>query len=311
MEVAELAEFFRAQRYRVIETSSCFWYSTRSFIFRSFPAHRLVEPGSLELAKVMLRGPALALRYPSPAHQAGVNGGLYVCSNRVYDLASLSPTARSHTRRGLARCHVERIDFRYLAHHGYGLTVDTHLRQYRKRPNATESQWHRYCETAGRLHDFEAWGAFIDGKLAAFTVTVLVEDCLDLHLGRSSSGLLHAYPNNALIFSIVKSKLRCREVGYVSFGPKALAASAGLDYFKISMGFELKPLTEHIEFNPLLKPFLMSLGSPLISRLAQHYPENPFWPRASKVLRLVRGSRCTQSEVPSTRVALAESPPPP
>jgi hypothetical protein len=237
----------------------------------------------------MIKGPAFALRYPKTPDKPGPRGGMYVCSNRDYDFPALSQNVRSRTRRGLARCRIEQIDFDYLALHGHALTTETTFRQMGTAPSATEEEWKRFCANASSSKDFEAWGAFVEDRLATFIVAMLVEDCYYIHLQKSASDLLKYYPNNALLFTVMKTKLASPEVGYISHGPKALAVGKGLDYFKTSMGFELQPYTDHVVFNPLAKPFLMWKGDAVVDRLVQRYPDNLFWQRASRALRVARG----------------------
>jgi len=289
MQAYELAQFFKAIGNRVIQTESCYWYNPKPFLFKSLPIHRFVEPSPTELAQVMIKGPAFALRYPKTPDKPGPRGGMYVCSNRDYDFPALSQNVRSRTRRGLARCRIEQIDFDYLALHGHALTTETTFRQMGTAPSATEEEWKRFCANASSSKDFEAWGAFVEDRLATFIVAMLVEDCYYIHLQKSASDLLKYYPNNALLFTVMKTKLACPEVGYISHGPKALAVGKGLDYFKTSMGFELQPYADHVVFNPLVKPFLMWKGDAVVDRLVQRYPDNLFWQRASRALRVARG----------------------
>ena len=289
MQASELAKFFSAVGYRVIQTESCYWYSPKPFLFKSLPVHRFIEPSMGELAQVLIKGPAFALRYPMPAEKSGPRGAMYVCTNRDYDFPVLSQNVRSRTRRGLARCRIEQIEFSYLKEHGYALTAETTLRQMGQMPSATEEEWHRFCDNATRSKDFEAWGAFVEDRLATFIVAMLVEDCYYIHLQKSASDLLKYYPNNALLFTVMKTKFACPEVGYISHGPKALAVGKGLDYFKTSMGFEMQPFTDHVVFNPLVKPFLMWKGDAVVHKLVQRYPDNLFWQRASRALRVARG----------------------
>lgn len=289
MDASTIAEFFAAIGNRVIETESCFWYNSQPFLYRSLPVHRFVNPSGSEVAKVLMRGPALALRYPKPPDARGPHGSMYVCSNRDYDFASLSQNVRSRTRRGLARCRIEQIDFDYLSKHGHALTTETTLRQMGTAPSSTEAEWHLFCASAARLSDFEAWGAFVGDRLATFIVGMLVEDCYYIHLQKSASDLLKFYPNNALLFTVIKAKMACPEVRFISHGPKALAVGKGLEYYKTSMGFELQPFTEQVVFNPVIKPFVMWKGNVVVNRLARHYPNNLFWQRASRALRVARG----------------------
>jgi hypothetical protein len=107
---------------------------------------------------------------------------MFVCRDRNYDFASLSQNVRSRTRRGLARCRIEQIGFEYLSTHGHTLTEETTMRQTGKKPNSSMEEWQRFCANAGRLPGFEAWGAFVEDRLATFIVAMLVEDCYYIHL---------------------------------------------------------------------------------------------------------------------------------
>src|ERR1700688_2723445 len=104
MQAAEIAQFFASKGNRVIRTRSCYWYNPQPLMYRSLPVHRFVSPSPVEIAKVLMLGPA---------------GGMFVCRDRNYDFPSLSQNVRSRTRRGLARCRIERISFPFLAEHGH------------------------------------------------------------------------------------------------------------------------------------------------------------------------------------------------
>lgn len=280
-----MADFFRALGHKIVQTKSCFWYSSHRFLYKNLPIHRCVDPSQAELTKVMVCGAALAIRYPGTPGDATADGGMYICSDPNYEFASLSANARSHTRRGLARCTIEQMDFKDLAVQAYPLITETNLRQTGKQPHRNESQWKSFCELAGRWPGLEAWGAFIDGELAAFIVAMLAEDCYYIHLQKSASALLKHYSNNALLFTVMKTALARPEVGFVANGQIALAAKEGLFHFKTSMGFEIHPFKEQMVFNPLIKPGLWA-GKAVTSRLTKIVPENLFWRRVSKALEL-------------------------
>jgi hypothetical protein len=297
MKASEVAKFFTSIGNRVIRTESCYWYNPQPMMYRSLPVHRFVNPSPGEIAKVLMLGPALALRYPKPPEASGRNGGMFVCRDREYGFASLSQNVRSRTRRGLARCRVEQIGFDYLSIHGHALTEETTLRQMGKRPNSSLEEWQRFCANASRLSGFEAWGAFVENRLATFIVAMLVEDCYYIHLQKSASDLLKFYPNNALLFAVMKAKIACPEVGFISHGPKALAVGKGLEYYKTSMGLEIEPCTEQVVFNPLIRPFLGWKGDVVINRMLRRYPDNLFWRRASRALSVARGEEIAAQSV--------------
>ena len=290
MDAFQFAEFWKQQGYRVIQTESCHWFNLQPFSFISIPYHRVVMPSRRELAKVLISGPAVMARFPAfPNSQPGT-GGIYVCGERNYDLGSLEKKARNQTRRGLERCKVEQMEFRDLAKRGYELNVDTLLRQRRKEAVASERGWRRYCSAAGEIPDFEAWGAFVQGRLASFMVTALVDEYLTILQHSSSTMSLRDYPNNALVFTVTRLKLRTRGVGYVSYGLRGLTETVGLEQFKRKMGFDLKYRDDCVVLNPLCKPWLSFGGRHCIAWMNRRYPDCERWRRVSKVLSLTRGS---------------------
>lgn len=286
MNAAQFADFWRIQGHKVIETKSCYWYNPQPLFFMSLPYHRLVTPPRRELASVLLRGPSVAIRFPSVLDGTGKEGGLFICSDRNYDLSSLYQKARNQTRRGLENCTVERIDLAYLAEHGHVLNVETFFRQGRDPQTITEQQWRHYCKAASEIPDFEAWGAFVEGHLAAFMVAALVEGWFSILHQSCASKYLRYYPNNALVFNVTKLKLSHPEVAYVSYGLKSLEDTSGLDHFKLRMGFEFKPFKECVVFNPVLRPLLQAGGRKVVEWMAHRNPDSDLWRKAAKALRL-------------------------
>lgn len=252
----------------------------------SLPYHHLVTPSRRELARVLVGGPAVAVRYPTIRCGTGREGGLFICSDRNYDLHSLYQKARNQTRRGMERCTVEKLHFAYVAEYGHRLNVETFLRQGRDPQTITEQEWGRYCKAASENPDFEAWGALVRGHLAALIVTALVEDCFSILHQSSDTKLLKYYPNNALVFTVTQLKLSSPEAAYVSYGRKSLDDTSGLDHFKLRMGFELKPFKECIVLNPLLGPLLRVGGHRIIEWVARQNPSSDLWRKASRALRL-------------------------
>jgi hypothetical protein len=287
MTAGEFADFWRVQGYRVIETKSCYWYNPSPLVFVSVPYHRGITPLWGELGHVLLSGPAVAIRFHDSAEGPG---GLFVCSDRNRDLSCLHKKARNQTHRGLENCRIEQLDFAYLAKYGPALNAQTFQRQGRDRQTITSAQWQRYCRAASRIPDFEAWGAFANGHLAAFLVAGLVEDHFSILHQSSSTGDLQYYPNNALTFTVARLKLSCPAVGCVSYGLKSLDDTVGLDQFKLKMGFKLRPLREHVVLNPLLKPFFSFGGRRIVQWMSRKHPETDLWRKAAGVLQQRRGA---------------------
>ena len=128
---------------------------------------------------------------------------------------------------------------------------DTLERQERSWRWSGDEGWARYWRAAAATPGMEGWGAFIDGTLAAFLVTVRFDDCVEFLLARSRSDSLDAYPNNALIYTVAQEMLVQRGVRRITFGLESLESVQHLDEFKFGMGFRAAPLRQRIVFHPL------------------------------------------------------------
>ncbi len=288
MDAGQFAEFWERQGCRVIESDSCYWFSSQPLSFASIPYHRAVDPPLRELAEVFLRGPAFALRFPARRKGNRPAGGLFLCSDDSYELSSLQKKARNQTRRGLEHCRIERVEFTDLSQRGHKLNVGTFLRQGRSPATMTEAKWALYCKAAARHTDFGAWVAVVDGQWAALLVTALVEDVLTiLHQSSARDRLAH-YPNNALVFEVTRRSLNDPRVRLVSYGLLGLTDNGSLEHFKFGMGFSLKPLGDRVVINPVLKPFLDLGGRRWVERRHRSRPDCDFWRKASKALMLAR-----------------------
>jgi hypothetical protein len=284
MKAESFAEFWKLQGHRVIQTSNACWYDAHTFAYLSIPYHRQIAPSHRELLAVWLTGPALIARYPAAQTIGKRIGGLFICVDRSYDLATLDKKARNQTRRGLENCAVELIGFDRLIEQGYPLIRDTLQRQQRSEDNMSFEHWERYCTAAAQIDGFEAWAALVKGRLAAFMVAALVEDCFSILYQSSFTTELHQYPNNALVFSVVRQKLADAQVGYVSYGLKSVDPTDRLDHFKLQMGFKLRPFCEEVAVNPLLRPFLALGGKRYIQQMARRHPEKDLWRKAAQIL---------------------------
>lgn len=279
---SEFSMFLREQGHKVIETDTCCWYDYRPFVFLSVPNHRPLIPTRDQLARVLIGGPAIALRFPTVPQDGSRKAGILVCRERGYDFGSLHPKARNQTRRGLENCVVDRIYFDQLADLGHALNVDTFRRQGKDPRSLTPATWRQFCETARRFPDFEAWGAWVRDKLAAFCVTALVEDCLNIHTQSSATEFLNFYPNNALTFAVTKQKIASPGVNMVCYGVKTLTRPT-LDEYKLRMGFEALEFSERVMFNPLVQPLLSLGGNKIVHWLAKRRPQGS-WARFSLML---------------------------
>jgi hypothetical protein len=279
----QFAEFFQRQGEKVIETKACFWYSHRPLLYMSLPYYRAVLPSQGELARVLFGGPAAALRFPTEDGKGRRKIGIFVCSDRNYDFSSLHPTSRLRARKGLKNGRVEQFEFSCLARYGHRLNVETFRRQGRDLNSMTGAQWQRFCQVAGENRDFEAWGAFLDGKLAAFSVLALVRDWAVIQHTSSATAYLKYGTNNALTFVMTKSKLSDPRVSLLCYGAES-TLTPGLDAYKSRMGYRRQFFAERIVYNPAVGAALSLGGRKVIGWMARKRPQSSALRRAALLL---------------------------
>jgi hypothetical protein len=119
------------------------------------------------------------------------------------------------------------------------------------------------------------------------------DDCVEFLLARSRSDLLHAYPNNALIFHVAREMLVVRGVRELTFGLESLESVESLDDFKYGMGFRPRPLRQKVVLHPYLAA---ALRVPPVHALVQRFAADPsgrpvFWRKAAGLIRFAEESR--------------------
>ncbi len=276
------AKFLRALGHRIVQTPSAQWYNANRFFFLSAPSHREYAPSDVEVRQVLRQ--CLGARYAAPLSASGKLSYQIVCDNRDYGLAGLSANLRSKVRRGLRRCEVGPISFSDLAVEGRQAHTDTLARQGRD-GGMGEDRWDRFWRAADAAPGFEGWAARVDGRVAAFLVSVSFEDGVEFMLARSCSDDLGAYPNNALIYSVTEEMLVRRQVEKITFGLESLEPVGPLDQFKFGMGFEARPLRQRVVFHPLLAAFLRTPMSRVMVRRWTAHRDDTFWRKAAGLLR--------------------------
>ena len=291
MSAEGMATFFEALGHKVIRTPSTYWYDVFRRFYLGFPHQRLLDLPDDELSQVFRHLPA-GIRYFAPPTAPGRASYSLVVRDRGYDLDRLSGNTRSKVRRGLARGQVERLTPAFVRAHGREINDDT-LRRTRMQDRYP---WDVYWDAAEKSSDcVEVWGAKIDGTLAAYLVGVRADRGCELLIARSHSEWLKYYPNNALLFTVVRDLLARTEVDEVFFGVESLDdAAEGTEAFKLSMGFTKSPIRQRIVLHPLLRPALRStLVVRALAALSQRRPDN-------ELLRKLHGLAVFSSPAPAT-----------
>ncbi len=260
------AEFLERLGHRVRRVNDLYWFNTQRGVYTAFPFHRSISCSQVSRAEILQRDGVL-LRYGCPQGE-GVASFRMLCADPDYDFPALRSRTRTQVRRGLESCQVEQIDFDLLQRAGLQLNVDTLIRQGRSVPSDLERYWRRFYEAAQQTPGAEAWGAFVDGNLAAYLISFAIEDVANMTIVRSATAHLGCYPNNALVFRFLQERLRSGKVRCVSYGYQSVQSGTdSLDQFKSGMGFIRDAVDQRIEIAAWARPFLNRLTLPAVARL--------------------------------------------
>jgi hypothetical protein len=165
-------------------------------------------------------------------------------------------------------------------------------RQDRMPPDtpAARAHWERYWSAAAQTPGMQPWGALVDEQLAAYVLTVRMEDRCEFLLARSNDGHLHQYPNNALIYTVAREMLQLPDVTAITFGLESLESVEALDQFKFAMGFRRRPLRQCVVMRPGLATALQTPG---LERAVRWYAArpgvHPAWRKLVGIMTLIRG----------------------
>ncbi|MEM5775254.1 MAG: hypothetical protein AAGU05_09660, partial [Anaerolineaceae bacterium] len=223
---------------------------------QAFPYHWLIEPEEDELNHLLRRHNLLALRYSTPLDAPkGVISYHVVYDQPDYTLELLNRKARQNVNKALNRCTVEPISFARLAEEGWQLESDTLDRQAREGQHDAYS-WKALCKIAENIPGFEAWGAIVDGKLAASLLTFQQGDCCEMLYQQCHREYLNDRVNNALTFSVSQMMMRRSGTKMIFYALHSLDASPNVDEFKFRMNYRAKPIRQRVVFHPFLAFFL-------------------------------------------------------
>ncbi len=255
---------------RIIEGESCLWVEKRKFFLESLPQHRRVQLQPGEAWRLFRRG-AGVIRYTCDERK-GSSSFEYVWDDKNYGLESLAKDAKRNVRKNLESCVVRHIDYKLLSEEGCSINRSVLERQGRRTSQSflTDSTlWKRYIQVCESLPFIEAFGAFVDDRLCAYSLTLRMDDyCYTYHPFALTKYLKH-YPMNVLIYSLVKEMLGRPDVSCVSYGLASFASRPTLERFKLAMGCRKRPIGRRVLIHPLARPLFSGPGAWITERVLQ------------------------------------------
>jgi len=292
------AEWLRRQGYRVARSESSYWYCAGPRVYQAFPYDWVIEPQEEELSSLLKRKNAIALRYSTPLSAAqGMLSYHVVCEGPSYNLAALPRRVRQDIGKGLEYTSVEPISVSRLATEGWGLRLETLMRQGRTKAESYV-WWQRMCHGAQNLPGFEAWGAIHDGQLVACLLACVCDSCYTLLYHQSATAHLRHGINNAIFYEVTKEALNRPGISRVFLALHSLDAPPDVDRFKFRMRYRATPLRQRVVFNPRLSPFVNRASHAVLKRLMGWLPDNPALAKAEGMLRFYLQGQCPLDQQP-------------
>lgn len=286
------AEWLRRQGHIVQRTASSYWFDQGPRTFQAFPYHWVLSIPDAELNEFLRQTQSIGLRYSAPLeNNLGKISYHAVFEDDTYDFETLGKWARKNVRRGLKNCSVEPIAFERLADEGWALQLDTLDRQGRDL-EVSDALWRQRCLAAADLDGFDAWGALVNGRLAASVITFQMDDCAYMLYQQCHRDYLSEHVNNALSFVVTRAMVERPHVRSILYGLHSLDAPASVDEFKFRMGYSAKPVRQRVVFHPWLAPLFNPASHAVLRQLCRWRPENPTLAKTEGMLRFyLQGKR--------------------
>ena len=281
------SEWMRKQGHHVIRTNSSYWYNQGPRVYQAFPYHWVITIPEEELSDFVRNNKIVGLRYSTPleASEGCLSyHAIYEKEEGAYSLEALGKWSRKNIRRGLKNCVVEPISFDKLAIDGWALQNDTLQRQGRNL-NLTQGAWEKKCLLAKNLQGFTAWGAFVNGKLAASVITFQMNDWMYMLYQQCQREYLSLHVNNALSYTVTSAVLKQEGINSVLYGLHSLDAPSSVDEFKFRMGYKAKMVRQRVYFNSILANGVKTTTHTMLQKLQHRYPHNPTLAKAEGMVR--------------------------
>ncbi len=284
-----MVDFFERLGHRVVRSENSWWYEIQPRVFLSIPYYKPIEISDEETKELMEKYKLRAIRFPTTLSSFGFLSNITINTNKDYDMPSLHSKARNQTRRGLESCVVEQMDFDDLYEKGLSLNKSTAKRQGRESYYCDTEYWSKYCQAAKATEGVDAWGSFVEGRLASFLVTIkAVGNWSEWVLNHSDTNLLSIYPNNVLAFTVAQHLFQNQNIEGICYGLGSLEETKHLDHFKKRMGWAVVPIKQRLVFSSKMRIVFSFAQEPCLKLLCKCFPKNYSVRKASAMIRLYR-----------------------
>jgi hypothetical protein len=291
--IENFCELLERWGHRTIRGKSTYWAEMSRGLFLNLPPYGIIDLGEDEMARLFSQPGVLGLKYSTEPQGDGQPGAIYLLSDKSYDLTKVHRKARHSIRQGLRTCRVKQISFDELEAKGMQANLDTLSRQKRDDPTFSQPErWANFCHVGGAIEGAGAWGAFVTGKLAAYAVTVIIDDYCNILYEMSRTDMMDSQANPTLIYTIHREMLALPGINHISGGPTSILDLPDLDRYKTRLGYEKRPVHFKVKLRPWLNRLLLNpAGQGTLSLARRVVPNLDLLKRADSILSIALASR--------------------
>jgi hypothetical protein len=245
-----LAAFFQAMGHRTWSRQGTLWIDAGRFSLVTIPCNVVISACRADLSR-LLRDSGRLVALAIVADGTGVVSSDFWMRDHAYSLASLQRQFRQQVVRQGHRCTVRMVPWDELILCGLRVNQDTMERRGLKMHRCTTaSGWAEVCRAAAAIPGLEATGCFVDGTLASFLVSWMVNaDCHGLMMHRDSR-FRATGAANVMVYEFTRMMLARPGVSGVTLGRGWFPAEPTIDRFKRHAGYVEEPLQLAVTLHP-------------------------------------------------------------
>jgi hypothetical protein len=284
MEIEKFALWQKRQGNKVIQTESSLWYEAGPHVFQAFPYDWVITPTEKELHDLLVKNKIAAVRFSTPVESQLGKISYHIIKKPPYSIDCLKNKSKKNIYLGLSKCKVEEISLAQLAKEGWALQLNTLERQNRT-DSMDKAKWENICLSAEDIPGFSAWGAYVDGEMAASLLTACIDGTAYFLYSLSHEKFMDLRVNHVIFFEVTQRLLQKEGIQKAFFTVQSLDAPKSVDDFKFRIGFEPISVRQRVVFHPLLAPFITPFSHKLVLLLLQISKKKNFLAKMEGIMR--------------------------
>ncbi len=243
MNSTEFIELQKKTGLEFVTTGSIHWMSANKNYAVASPALEVSRPALEDLKQILSKKNIWFVNFISEFTENNTNE--YSFTGSKYKLENFSSKIRNQIRKSLKTCEIKIPSTEEIVKQGIIINRETLGLHNRTVVYLTdEGLWKKYVKALMSSKDVYVYGAYVEGKLAAYTFFIKVNDKYYIYHPFSSRTYSKFAPMNGLLFTAINDFIKNDPTGVtVSYGLASFFSMQSLDKFKKGMLFKEEPVS--------------------------------------------------------------------